>query len=475
MAYRYGVRQQMELFPRSIEDYTQKDDPVRAYDAFVEALDFDALKIILDQNKVGNPAYNPKAMVKLIIYGTSYGVRSSRKLERATYHNLSFIWLMGGLTPDHKTIAEFRRNNKSTLRNILKQCARLCLKLKLIEGNILFTDGTKIRGNASIKNSWTEEKCKNFLKQIDERIEKIFTECDVLDEQDQNQESLVRMQEELKDKHTLKTKVQNILKELEQSDKKSINTIDKECTRINSIQGSHAGYNAQTVVDAKHGLIISSDVVNENNDLNQFANQITQANETLGKKCKTACADSGYANTDELKKINDEDIQVVVPSQRQASKKEPKEFSKERFTYNAEKDCYLCPKDHRLIFRYINEKEKQKVYKIANKKACLNCCYFKACTKSKNGRTITRLINEETRLKLEAHYLKSESQVIYKLRKQKVELPFGHIKRNLGVTAFLLRGLNGVKAEMSILSTCFNIRRMITIWGVSKLIEKLEC
>ncbi len=471
MAYRYGNREQQELFPQAIDEYVAEDDPVRAYDAFVEALDLNDLGIVLDENKVGNPEYNPKAMLKLLIYGPSYGIRSSRKLERAIYHNLSFIWLMGGLKPDHKTVALFRKNNRHVLKNVLKTCAHMCINLDLISGNNLFVDGTKIRANASIKNTWTKDKCQEYLKKIDHHIETILNECEAIDSQEQNQPSLVKLNEKIKDKQTLKAKIETILTELKKDDKKSVNTIDKECTRINSIQGSHAGYNAQTVVDEKHGLIINTDVVSENNDVYQFASQINQANETLGKKCNTACADSGYANTEQLKQIDQQDIKVIVPSQRQASKKEPKEFDKERFNYNSKKDCYICPQGHKLIYQ--GDDGKTKRYKITKSSICRRCGYFGKCTESSSGRQINRLVDEEIRLRLEAQYLQPESQAIYNLRKQKVELPFGHIKRNLGVTGFLLRGIDGVKAEMSVLATCFNITRMISIFGVIGLIKEL--
>ena len=473
MAYRYGNREQMDLFPPSIEAYISDQHPVRAYDAFVEALDFNELGIVLDEHKVGNSEYNPQAMLKLLVYGYSYGFRSSRKLERATHDNFSFVWLMSGLKPDHKTIAEFRRNNKAGLRNVLKQCARLCLRLGLIAGNSLFVDGSKIRANASIKNSWTKEKCEKYLKTIDKRIETILAECEAQDEKEQAQSSLVQLQEELRDKEILKSKVKQIMKELKEEKAKSINTIDPECTRFNSSQGSHAGYNVQTVVDEKHGLIVNTDVVRENNDLNQFANQIEQANETLGKKCDSACADSGYANTSELEKIDKQEIKVVVPSQRQASKKELKEFDKEHFRYDSKNDYYICPQGHRLPYSHFHKRKKHKVYAILDKKICFNCSHFGTCTKAKNGRMITRLINEEVREKLEAQYEQPENQAIYKLRKEKVELPFGHIKRNLNVQSFLLRGLNGVKAEMSLLTSCFNVARMMSIFGVQGLIKEL--
>jgi len=197
MAYRTGNREQMMLLPQSIEDYVGQGDPVRAFDAFVEALDFNKCGIIIVPKKVGNPGYNPKAMLKLLLYGYSYGFRSSRKLERAVYHNLSFIWLMGDLKPDHKTITEFRRKNKKSIAKVLRQCARLCIDLDLIEGNTLFVDGSKVRANAGIKHTWTKKRCEKSLQKIDSRIEAILSECEKVDRQEQELPSVVTMKKEL--------------------------------------------------------------------------------------------------------------------------------------------------------------------------------------------------------------------------------------------------------------------------------------
>lgn len=467
MAYRYGNRNQINLFPESMEDYISPDDPVRAYDAFVEALDFRDLGITLDPNKVGNSEYHPQAMLKLLVYGYSYGIRSSRKLERATHHNLSFIWLTSGLKPDHKTIAEFRRKNKEALAQVLKQCAQICIKLNLIEGNTLFLDGTKIRANASINNTWTKKKAQKALKHIDERISDILTQCDAIDEAEQG--SLVAMDEELKDQKTLESKIKGILQELKEEE--SFNTTDPECTRIKKGKNFYAGFNFQSTVDKKKGLILSVDVVSENNDLNQFASQINQANHTLGKKCEVAVADCGYASTNQLEKIDNQGIKVIVPSQRQVTKKEPSLFAKERFTYSD--DYYICPQGHKLTPYRLN-KENNRVYKISDKKICLSCPHYGICTTSPIGRTISRLLKEEVRQKLEAQYNEPSSQEIYKLRKEKVELPFGHIKQNLKFDSFLLRGLKGVKAEASIIGTCFDLVRMITLLGVPALVKELN-
>ena len=473
MAYRYGDRRQRTLFPQSVDEYISQDAPVRAYDAFVDALDFAELGIEIKPHKVGCPQYNPKIMLKLLLYGYSYGVRSSRKLERETHYNLSFIWLTGGLKPDHKTIAEFRKNNKIALKRVLKQCARLCVKLDLIEGNTLFVDGTKIRANASIKNSWPKDRCNKHLKKIDNRIKEILSECDAADRQEEEHPSLVKMQEDLKDQEALKSRVKNILNELETEDKKSINTTDPDSKPMRSIQGSHAAYNVQSVVDEKHGLIVNSDVVSENNDHHQFADQIEQANETLGKKCKTACADAGYSSIDELEKIDAQNIKVVVPSQKQALKKPNEDpFDKSNFEYDNANDCYICPQGHILKYSYTNTVKKAKVYRGGS--ACRQCRYFGECTKQPRGRGISRLLKADLQQKLEAQYQEPESQQTYGLRKQKVELPFGHIKRNLKVDSFLLRGLAGVKAEASLFASCFNLTRMANILGVAGLVALLS-
>lgn len=474
MAYRYGDRQQTQMFPQSIDDYVAKDDPVRAYSVFVESLNFKELGIDLDSDKVGSPEYDPCAMLKLLVYGYSRGHRSSRKLERAVHYDLSFIWLMGGLKPDHHTIARFRADNKEALKNILKQCALMCIKLDLIDGNILFVDGSKFRANASINQTWTEERCEKALKKADVRIDEILAESERIDKEEQDSPSRVKLKEELQDKKILKTRIEAVHKEIKDRGLRSLNATDPECVKVKGRQGTHAGYNAQIVADEKHGLIVNSDVVSESSDVKQFANQMNQAQENLGKKCEISCGDAGYANTDELKKSDDQGQKVIVPSQKQAYDRPAKEFEKSQFQYDADKDCYTCPQGKSLPYGYFCKNTQHRIYQLETPSLCVACPHFGVCTKSKkNGRRISRLVNEETKLKLEAQYKTPECQAIYKLRKQKVELPFGHIKHNLGAGYFLLRGLAGVNAEMSILTSCFNIARMIGILGVVPLISKL--
>lgn len=182
MAYRPENRNHLQFLPPSIEEYVTPDDPVRVYDTFVEALDLENLGFNLDPHQVGNPAYHHKMMLKLLVYGYAYGIRSSRKLEEAIHYNLSFIWLTSGLKPDHKTIAEFRRKNRSQLAEVLKQSAYLCIKLNLIGGNALFLDDSNLKANSSIKKKWDKNNTQKVLKQIDQRIVDLLSECDEQDE-----------------------------------------------------------------------------------------------------------------------------------------------------------------------------------------------------------------------------------------------------------------------------------------------------
>ena len=462
--YRTGDRNQTTLMPPSVEDYVSQDNPVRAYDAFIEAMNLKDLGIKLEDDKVGNPCYHPKAMLKLFVYGTSYGVRSSRKLEREAVNNLSFIWLLGGLMPDHKTIAEFRRNNKEVLKNILKQCARLCIDLDLIEGNMLFVDGTKINANSGIKSNWNKKRCNKALKHIDEHIAKILAECEQADADEENEASHVHMKKELTDTKVFKEKVEQILKTLEKENKTQLNTVDPDCRAMSSTKGVHPAYNNQIVVDNKNGFIVSTETNNEGCDLNQFASQIEQANEILKEPCSIACADTGYSSIDELEKVESQNIKVIVPERKERD-------SQKKLTYNPKDDCFICEAGNKLVPVGLTSEGKSKVYRIEKASTCKAC---KKCTQAEHGRSASRLLKEDLRQKLHKQYKSKEGKEIYALRRQKAEHPFGHIKRNLKFEAFLLRGIDGVKAEFSIASCCFNIARAITILGIPGLINKLR-
>lgn len=479
MAYKHGNREQITFLPPVIEDYVTEEDPVRVYDAFIDAIDVKEIGIDLNESAVGNSSYAPKTMLKILVYAYSYGWRSSRKIERALYHNLSFIWLAGGLKPDHKTISNFRKDNKKALKDILKQCARLCVKIGLIEGNTLFTDGSKFRANAGKSQSKSIDTWKKHQKYVERRINELLEECEKLD--DSEQESLVRVNKELKSKKALKTKIDHLLEEIDSEDKsnkaneKVINGTDPESKIMKGRQGSHSSYNNQMVVDDKNGMIVSLDATASANDLNQLNTQITKAEEVIKKAAKAVCADAGYSSTSDLKKLMGKGKLVVVPNNKQAQKIPQKQFDKDAFKYDELTDIYTCPEGEEMHKSSYDKERGRYEYSMKNKASCISCGHFGTCTSSKSGRRIYRLEDEDVKRELATIYESQTGKDVYERRKMKVEHPFGHIKRNLGTGAFLLRGLEGVNAEINMLGACFNITRMINILGgVKPTIQMLK-
>lgn len=467
MAYRRGESAQMVLFPDSLDKYVAVDDPVRVYKEFAHTLDLTELGMSMDEYQVGNPSYHPRAMCALLLYSYAYGWRSSRKIERALHHNVSFMWLMDLLKPDHKTIAKFRRDNKAALKKILTQCARLCVKLDIIAGNTLFVDGTKVRANASRKMNMTKKSYAKMLIEIDKRIDEILNECECVDNQEAPMQSMVKLSKELDTAQKRKVKIEQVMQEFKAEDttKKTVNSTDTESRIMHSVQGSHASYNVQSVVDEKHGLIVHAELTNASVDYEQLPAQIKQAEKVTQIPCQTACADSGYADADALAEIDHTRTQVVVPTQQQASGKEPPAFDKSTFTYDKEHDEYICPQGHRLKKSAFDKGNNQHIYRITSRNLCHQCKHYGVCTVDKKGRTVKRLVNEAVKERIAAYYDTQEGQDVYARRKRYVEHPFGHLKRNLGITQFLLRRKDGGNAEISLGATCFNIARMITIFG----------
>lgn len=485
MAYKVGTRMQQTLLPSTIDDYVSEADPVRVYDDFVDALNFVQLGIPIESFKSGAETYYPKQMVKLLVYGYAYGTRSSRKLERACHHNLSFIWLMGGLTPDYRTIARFRDKYKDAIKNILKQCVEMCIKLELVDGNTLFVDSSIFKANASLSNTWNHKRCEKALIKINEHIDRLMDEVQKTDQQEDNQNSLVEVKEQLQNSQQRKRKVEEIVNELNSRSKETArqngqithyNTTDPECSKIHKSQKTAAGYTVQMVVDEKHGFIVHGESTSIPNDAQQLSPHLLHAQEVLDKKPSVVCSDSGYYSLKDLAKV-DPGIAVIIPSQQQVHKERHKTldnpFAKEHFIYDAKADQYVCPQGHRLHHKGYNKEKQAHAYQ-GRSTNCQPCLYFKQCTSSPKGRVIKRLVQEELKERLQRLYESQKGQQCYRLRKQKAELPFGHLKRNLSAQQFLLRGRRGTTAEVSLLFTGFNIARMITIFGIPKLLMSLQ-
>ncbi len=484
MAYKIGDRMQTTFLPNSIDQYVSEADPVRVYDAFVDALDFVQLDISIIPFQAGADTYYPKQMVKLIVYGYSYGLRSSRKLERACQHNLSFIWLMGGLTPAYRTIARFRDQYKDAIKKILKQSVHMCIKLDLIDGNTLFIDGSVFKANAALSKTWNHERCEKTMKKIKEHIDQLVDDIQRLDRDEQDQGSVVEVKEQLRNQQQRKQKVEAIVAELNQRQNEcskdqtaSYNTTDPESIKIHKSHKTSQGYSVQLAVDKKHGLIIHCESTDAHSDAGQLSSQVEQALQTIEHKPQAVCSDTGYYSLKDLARV-DSNIMVVIPNQKQVLKErygqEPGPFDKENFRYDPEHDQYVCPADKRLHHVGTQPEKQCEVYR-ARTADCLTCANRQGCCRSsRRGRTIKRNFHESLKEQLQANYESPEGQAVYRLRKEKAELPFGHWKRNLSSERFLLKGKAGTNAEASLLSIAFNITRMITLIGVPQLLSSLR-
>ncbi len=356
---------------------------------------------------------------------------------------------------------------------MLKHCARLCIKLEMVAGNTLFVDGSKFRANAGIGHSCTAEQCDEQLQQIDLRIKAILTECETLDAQEAQADSMVRLKKELAGQENRKKRIEAAAEQLKKEHLQRVNTTDPDCARMGGRQGTHASFNTQIVTDDQHGLIVHSDVVKDNNDRKQFAEQIKAAQEITGKVPDVAGADGGYYSGKELEAMASVATTMLVPARGQAHPSTDKPFAKGHFTYLAEENVYVCPAGHRLTYRRTCEDRHWREYQLDGGTCCA-CEHYKDCTRGRNGRKIIRYFNEDLRDRLRQQFEVPAHKEIYKRRKQKVELPFGHIKRNLGAGHFLLRGLAGVRVEMSLLASCFNVARLISLLGVAGLTAKLS-
>jgi len=485
MAIRKGIDRNMGiLFPQYIDDYIPKDHIVRVYDKLIDVFSDDALGLRCNEYQVGNPKYAPRIMLKILIYSYSQGIRSSRKIEKALYDNISFKWLSHDLKPDHKTISEFRRHNEETIKKVLKSVIKLCKKMDLIGGNYLFIDGTKIKGNVSLNGMWTKKRVKRVIENLDKHTKKLLEKHAANDRKEDGLSSFVKVEnikEKLQEIETEKEEILKIEKKIEEKGN-NYNPTDEESVLLKTRKGTVMGFNGQIGTDEKHGLIVSSDIIAQNNDFNLFSSQLKQAEENVEEEYEGGVADAGYSSVTDLKELLEAGKDIIVPSQSQRTeeiiktfKKKEKKFSKDKFRYNEEEDYYICPKGEKLLYisTSYNKKRKEnlKYYIIKDKNICFQCPYYRKCTKSKYVRRINRGEKDEIRDKLKKRYLSEEGQEKYRKRKYKVEPVFGHFKMNLGFRDFLLRGIKGARIEFHLVSINYNIIRMINIKGINVLLE----
>jgi transposase len=469
-------RGQITLFPDCLEDWIGEDNPVRVIDAFVDELDLADLGFGgVDPEATGRPAYHPSVLLKLYIYGYLNRVQSSRRLEREAGRNVEVMWLTGRLVPDHKTIADFRKDNGPAIRKVCAQFVALCREIGLLTQASVAIDGSKFKAVNNRDKNFTRAKMERRLAQVEESVARYLSQLDTADLQEPS-EVLAAKTAHLKEKLAkLASEVQRlraIEKEMLASPDQQISLTDPDSRSMaTSGRGSGVvGYNVQVAVDTEHHLIVTHEVTNTGSDRSQLANIASQAKEVLGADHLDAVADRGYFNSPEILACEQADITVTLPKPMTSGAKADGRFGKQDFVYLPTEDVYRCPAGEMLTYRYTNEEDGKTLHRYWTT-ACQRCLLKSQCTTGPERR-ITRWEHEHL-LEAVQRRLDANPQAM-RVRRETVEHPFGTLKMRMGATHFLMKRLPKVATEMALHVLVYNLTRVMNIVGVKPLLAAIR-
>ena len=356
-------RGQSTLFPECLEDWIHEDNPVRVIDVFIEELDLAELGFDgVDAEATGRPSYHPSVLLKLYVYGYLNRVQSSRRLEREALRNIEVMWLTGRLAPDHKTIADFRKDNGRAVRRVCARFVALCRTMGLLTEANVAIDGSKFKAVNNRDKNFTRAKMERRMAQIEESVARYLQQLDTADRQEPS-EALKAKVGRLKDKIE---KLREDMKRLRAIEARMLATPDQQISLTDPDARSMAtsgrgsgvvGYNVQVAVEAKHHLIITHQVTNVGTDRSQLSSVAKEAKTALGADTLDAVADRGYFNGEEILACDEAGITVTLPKPMTSNSKAEGRFGKQDFRYVAAEDVYICPAGERLAYHYTNEEK----------------------------------------------------------------------------------------------------------------------
>ncbi len=480
MAYIESYKDQPWLLPPSIEDLIPDDHICFLVEGLVDSLDYTLFDI--KYSGAGHPAYHPRILVKLLIMGVIDRVRSSRRLARNARENIVYLYLSEKLSPDFRTISDFRKDNPGLIKEVFKQTVSFGKQENLIDLTHLSTDGSKIKANAANKRTLTKEELGILLKFVDEELEawgrederedQEFGDLRGSDQLPRKSKKVIRKAaqhyiKEIREKGlTYKEELQNKLheakQEAEEQGLKKVSITDPESRFMKNKKGRiELSYNPQLTVD-KGGFVIANDVCQSAADIEQLESQVVETGKNLkGLPEEVAWSfDAGYFEGENIKFLMDKKIDSYIPDNNE--NRTTGKYDKKHFRYEAQRDEYLCPQNGIVSFmgeRY--DKQRGKAMRIYKGESCLSCEEQKACTKRKDGiRRLKMCPYEAERNFMTAKMKTQEAKDIYKYRKQTVEPAFGDIKENKGMRAFLVRGIIGARIEFNLACIARNLTKI---------------
>jgi len=465
-------RTQATLLPELLDDYVADTNPVRVVDVFVDELDLGQLGFEgVDPAATGRPAYQPATLLKIYIYGYLNRIQSSRRLEKEAQRNVELMWLTGRLTPDFKTIADFRKDNGKAICEVCRQFVVLCQKLGLFSEALVAIDGSKFKAVNNRDRNFTSAKLQRRMEEIESSINRYLVALDTADRQEPAVAKIKR--ERLEDKiAALKTQMQ-ALKEVEvvlnETPDKQISLTDPDARSMKTRGTGIVGYNVQTAVDAKHHLIVAHEVTNVGSDHDQLTSMAKQARDAMGTQELTAVADRGYFKSQEILASHEAGLTVIVPKPETSNAAADGRFGRADFIYNAERNEYRCPAGQNLIWRFASVEHglNMDCYWSSN---CKSCAMKDQCTPS-GQRRVKRWENEGLLDAMQSRL--DHAPDAMRIRRETAEHPFGTIKSWMGATHFLTKTLDRVSAEMSLHVLAYNLKRMIKIMGAGALMEAM--
>jgi transposase len=463
------------MFPPSLEELIPEDHPVRVIEAYVGSLNFGELGFERSSPaETGRPGYDPADLLKLYVYGYLNRIRSSRRLERECKRNIEVMWLLGKLAPDFKTIADFRRLNAKAFVNVCRAFVRFCAGAELLGGELVAVDGSKFQAVSARRRVVTQESLAKENSKLEERIGKYLESLDEADREERSEPidrdtvlaALKKLRERQADNQTSK----ELLKALGETQ----HVIGEPDARLMSNGHSQAvAYNVQSAVDAKHGLIVHHEVTNVGTDSAQLEAMAKAAQEVLDSDELKIVADAGYSNGTQFAACEQAGITPFVPPRRRYQGPAAGEFyTPEQFEYDAEADRYRCPAKKVLMLKSISQTTRMKIYS-ASPDDCGDCALKAKCTRS-SRRMLSRHFDEEAFERMKQRM--AEAPELMKWRRCLAEHPFADLKCwVMGNGRFLLRGLSGARAEMSLAVLARNLRRVMNILGNRVLRERIAC
>ena len=470
-------RSQSTLFPDRLEDWIGEDNPVRVIDAFVDGLDLIGLGFERAvAAATGRPCYHPAVLLKLYVYGYLNRVQSSRRLEREAGRNVEVMWLTGRLVPDHKTIADFRKDNGKAIGRVCSQFIELCRRIGLLSVASVAIDGSKFKAVNNRDRNFTKAKMARRMKQIEDSVERYLDQLDSADRQepteaiasrvDRLHEKIDKLREEMGRLKALEARM------LEAPDEQVSLTDPDARSMATSGRGSGVvGYNVQAAVETDHHLIVAHDVVQTGSDRAQLVPMGQKARQALGVDELDVVADRGYFSSEQILECSRADITVTLPRPQTSSNAKKGMYVKSDFRYVAEHDRYICPAGQTLSFvSHKRQSDGLNLRRYATK-GCRVCPLKTRCT-SGAQRVVTRWEHEEVLETVQRRL--DENPDAMRLRRETVEHPFGTIKMRMGATHFLMKRLKNVKTEMALSVLAYNLTRVMNIIGIRPLMAAIR-